>query len=115
MGYTRKQPCAVPHCSNLAEPNSSYCAEHKPVRNESRSKYKYMYDSRWEKARKQYLLAHLWCEECLKQGKYTRADTVHHKIEHKGDYGLFWDESNWEAICPSCHSRIHSVNMNRGK
>lgn len=116
MSYTRKRPCKVAGCTNLAEQGSLYCFEHRPEPNrDNRSKWKYMYDSKWEKARKRYLTSHCWCEECLKRGDYTLATTVHHKIEHKGDYKLFWDESNWEAICASCHSRIHSSNMNKGK
>ena len=116
MGYKRKQPCAVAGCKNQAETGSQYCAEHKrPTSTESRSKWTNMYDKRWAKARKRFLSEHWYCEECLKQGKYTPATTVHHKIEHKGDYKLFWDESNWEAICASCHSRIHSRNMNKYK
>ena len=115
MGYTRKQPCAKPHCPNFAEPNSSYCAEHKPQRPESRSKYKYMYNKKWQRASKNFLIKNWYCEECLKQGRYTPATEVHHRKDHKGDFDLFWDESNWEAICHSCHSRITMTNNNKEK
>lgn len=118
MGYVRKIPCAKVGCLNFAEKGSMYCSEHIPPKQYNRdnsSKYKYMYKGKWEKARKEFLVANMYCVECKKQGKLTLADTVHHVIEHKGDWKLFWDRSNWVAICSSCHSRIHSHNMQKGK
>ncbi|WP_407496877.1 HNH endonuclease [Pseudooceanicola sp. MF1-13] len=28
-----------------------------------------------------------------------------HITPHKGDRKLFWDRSNWQALCHACHSR----------
>ena len=111
MGYHKKVICSMPGCNAYAEPNSKYCAAHSVTRGTT-SQWKKMYGNRWEKRRKDYLAKHYYCEECLKLGIYTPADTIHHKIEHKGDEKLFWDESNWEAICRSCHSKIHMTNLN---
>ena len=45
------------------------------------------------------------CIPCEQSGRdCVPATIVHHKIEHKGDPVLFWDESNLESVCPSCHS-----------
>ena len=34
-----------------------------------------------------------------------KATDVDHIIAHRGDPKLFWDQSNWRALCHSCHSR----------
>lgn len=31
------------------------------------------------------------------------ATVVDHIIPHRGDQKLFWDRSNWQALCKSCH------------
>ena len=45
------------------------------------------------------------CEICAMCGKPLRgADAVvDHVIPHRGDWRLFWDESNWQALCKHCH------------
>lgn len=60
---------------------------------------------RWNKARRVFLAAHPLCEECLKEGRYTKATVVDHIIPHRGDPKLFWDESNWQALCKKCHDK----------
>jgi 5-methylcytosine-specific restriction protein A len=42
--------------------------------------------------------------ECLKKGLYVRATDVDHIKPHRGDKKLFWDTSNWQALCHSHHS-----------
>ena len=44
-------------------------------------------------------------EECKKQGRYVKATVVDHVIPHRGDQKLFWDRSNWRALCKQCHDR----------
>jgi 5-methylcytosine-specific restriction protein A len=63
------------------------------------------YGSRWQRARLSFLAEHPLCVDCKAAGKVTAADTVDHRVPHKGDTTLFWDVSNWEACCASCHSR----------
>lgn len=38
------------------------------------------------------------------RGEVVAAVIVDHIIPHKGDMELFWDESNWQGLCVSCHS-----------
>lgn len=45
------------------------------------------------------------CDECVKAGKLTTSNVVHHVIPHHGNYELFWDESNWQAMNKRCHDR----------
>lgn len=57
------------------------------------------YNREWEKARAEYLRRHVLCVRCG-----MLADVVDHIRPHKGDHALFWDRTNWQALCTSCHS-----------
>lgn len=59
----------------------------------------------WHKARNAYLAEHPLCVMCLamKPSRVTAANVVNHKIPHRGDQELFWDESNWESLCKRHH------------
>lgn len=63
------------------------------------------YDHRWRKATKAYLNAHPLCVRCSAQNRVAGSEVVDHIIPHKGDRGLFWDISNWQALCKRCHDR----------
>ncbi|WIJ24233.1 HNH endonuclease [Devosia sp. RR2S18] len=58
------------------------------------------YNHKWRKARAAYLLAHPHCVRCG-----NPAAVVDHVTPHKGDDRLFWDRTNWQALCTSCHSK----------
>ena len=41
---------------------------------------------------------------CIENGAgQAHACHLDHIIPHRGDMKLFWDESNWQALCESCH------------
>jgi 5-methylcytosine-specific restriction endonuclease McrA len=40
---------------------------------------------------------------CQANGKVTAASVVDHIIPHRGDDALFWDLSNWQALCKPHH------------
>ena len=40
----------------------------------------------------------------MKEGRYVLATDVDHIVPHRGDPVLFWDQSNWQALCHSHHS-----------
>ncbi len=61
------------------------------------------YGSRWRAARAAYLVKHPVCVLCLATGRVTMATVVDHVQPHKGDRELFWEESNWQALCKRCH------------
>jgi 5-methylcytosine-specific restriction enzyme A len=42
------------------------------------------------------------------------ATIVDHKIPHKGDYDLFWNQDNWQSLCASCHSGVKRMQENHG-
>lgn len=84
------------------------------------------YGYRWQKARASYLLKHPLCcyccraagieaiaymdilAECTAKGITVPAEAkvVDHKIPHRGDMTLFWDSSNWQGLCTTCHSSV---------
>lgn len=106
MPKAPKRPCRYPGCPNLCD-KGVYCSQHIQFSSdrmrggaESRG-----YDARWRKARTAFLQRNPLCNECMKRGKITPATVVDHIIPHRGDRKLFWDESNWQPLCKSCHDR----------
>lgn len=99
-----KKPCSEPGCPSLT--SSKYCELHAKSNSDSRpSAAKRGYNSQWRKARNIYLKEHPLCAYCMKEGKFTKATVVDHIIPHRGDDKLFWDESNWQPLCKSCHDK----------
>lgn len=64
------------------------------------------YGYRWQKARERHLRAHPLCARCEAENppRITAATIVDHRIPHRGDMVLFWDETNWDSLCASHHS-----------
>ena len=104
MPFKPNVPCKHPGCAALVPSGTKYCEAHKAMHPEEvRSAAARGYDSAWRKARKEFLQAHPLCEECLKQGRFVKATVVDHVKAHRGDESLFWDRSNWRALCKPCH------------
>lgn len=57
------------------------------------------YDREWQRERDLFLQANPTCKRCG-----APADTVDHVIPHKGDRWKFWNRSNWQALCATCHN-----------
>lgn len=101
------KPCSKYGCPNLTR--ERYCKEHQQ---ESKGYDRYRgtstqrgYDHKWRAARNRYLAQHPLCKECFGAGRLNAATAVDHIVPHKGDKKLFWDKSNWQPLCASCHSR----------
>lgn len=62
------------------------------------------YGYRWQKARERFLAAHPLCVYCEREGRVTAASVVDHVTPHRGDDEMFWDQTNWQALCAPCHS-----------
>lgn len=71
------------------------------------------YNKRWERARGTFLRKHPLCAMHLKLGRYVAATVVDHIIPHRGDQTLFWDSSNWQALCETCHN-AHKQRQEKG-
>lgn len=67
--------------------------------------------TRWRKLRLSFLKEHPLCAECLKEGKVTPAEHVHHLKSpfSKGqvNQALMYDETNLESICAYHHGLEH--------
>jgi len=57
------------------------------------------YTGAWDKARAAYLAEHPYCVRCG-----ALATVVDHRARHRGDKALFWDKSNWQALCATDHN-----------
>lgn len=109
MPIKPKSICKHPLCPHLATPGQNgLCSIHfKSYQCQSDAHrgtaHDRGYTNRWHRARTSYLTSHPLCAECLKTGRPVPATVVDHIIPHKGNQALFWDESNWQALCKSCH------------
>jgi len=98
--------CRIPNCSELIPRGESYCKVHAKTISKDRdlrrgSSTSRGYNYRWTKARHMFLNRHPLCELCERP---VPATVVDHIIPHKGDQNLFWDETNWQALCETCHN-----------
>jgi 5-methylcytosine-specific restriction enzyme A len=96
------KPCNKHGCSNLTR--ERYCDDHKQLTNQYDSNRgtatQRGYDAKWRKARAYYLSHNPICVRCG-----DIATVVDHVTPHKGDKRLFWDRSNWQPLCKTCHDR----------
>jgi 5-methylcytosine-specific restriction enzyme A len=110
MGVTVRKICAQPGCH--ATSTERYCPAHarqaKPyarVDDRARgSSHARGYDATWRKARAHYLAEHPLCVRCAERQRTTAASVVDHVVPHRGDMALFWNQSNWAALCTRCHN-----------
>jgi 5-methylcytosine-specific restriction protein A len=71
------------------------------------------YGSAWRKARDTFLADFPFCAICHREGRVTMATEVDHVVPAKGDPELFWDESNWQSLCKTCHSTKTAIEDGR--
>lgn len=64
------------------------------------------YGYKWQQARERYLLDHPLCVYCERSGRTVAASVVDHITPHRGDKQLFWQQSNWQALCRPCHDSV---------
>ena len=74
----------------------------------------------WQACRASYLAkAHYLCEDCLRQGRFTPAEIVHHIIpltpENITDPGVSLNHENLRAVCRECHAQEHGARPRRYK
>lgn len=110
MPWKPRHPCRFPGCGELTDAGKTYCEAHSTqlrkehdVRRGSANARGYTY--RWSKFRRMFLNRNPLCTHCLSDGKYVAADVVDHIIPHKGDMSHFYDVSNLQSLCKSCHDR----------
>lgn len=113
MPLRPKKPCNAQGCNVLTR-NPRYCDAHVDIGKSAEAKRREReretsaqrgYSYKWQQARKAYLAKHPLCVECERQGLVVAANHVDHIRPHKGDWTIFWDSTNWQALCHPCHSR----------
>ena len=108
------RPCPQAGCSALVR-GRGRCEAHKHVEVEAQvqrwreadaarpSSHARGYDTRWVRASKGFLAKHPLCVECTRLGRVGAATLVDHIVPHRSDKTLFWDRSNWQAMCKPHH------------
>lgn len=64
------------------------------------------YGHKWRVARVRHLKLSPLCVYCLANELVVAATVVDHVRPHRGDQALFWDRSNWQSLCATCHSSV---------
>lgn len=64
-------------------------------------------DRRWQRASRQFLKAHPLCVDPFETHgeRSTLSECTDHVVPHRGNYDLFWNPANWQALCRACNSR----------
>ena len=104
-----KVPCRYPGCPKLSD--KPYCELHRTIENRRYNEFERApdvnkkYGRAWKRIRDRYAAAHPLCEMCLKEGRYTPVEEVHHilPISQGGDHR----QSNLMSLCQSCHTKLH--------
>lgn len=100
------KPCKQNGCPNLVPYGHKYCDNHKAnYQLDTKSTKAKGYNAQWNKERLRYLKVHPLCVQCKVKGRLTKATVVDHITPHRGDQDLFWNRTNWQALCKSCHDR----------
>lgn len=108
MPQASRRPCCKPGCAGFAV-SHGYCDRHQAARRQGDqhrgSANDRGYGHKWRVARLEFLAANPLCCHCREVNRISAATVVDHKTPHKGDMRLFWDRSNWQALCETCHNR----------
>lgn len=67
------------------------------------------YGSRWQRERRSYLRQYPLCKFCEEAGRFVPSECVDHVVPHRGDWTLFWDVTNWQALCKPCHDKLKAT------
>lgn len=125
--------CRKAGCNALTKDPSGFCPEHK-IQAQTKAKQREKaikaeydkrrgssaergYGSRWQKVSKLFLSKpeNALCAHCRERGELNPSQVVDHIKPHRGDFDLFWDESNWQGLCKRCHDRKTVKERNQSK
>jgi len=115
MPHKPKKPCSYPGCPALTD--GRFCVVHAKQDAREYEKYRRDPDTRkrygreWKRIRNRYIAAHPLCEQCLRNGRLTPSEEVHHVKPLS--VGGTHDEENLMALCSSCHSGITLAENNK--
>lgn len=69
----------------------------------------------WKSIRLAKLRRDPLCHFCQQQGRIEPATVVDHIKPHKGDFHLFFAESNLQSLCKTCHDGAKQRMEKQGK
>ena len=100
-----RKPCVHPGCMALVKGGGSRCSKHaqqdqREYDQQRGSAAKRGYGRRWQRYRASFLAEHPICSRCG-----DVAEAVDHIQPVTGpDDPLFWEPTNHQGLCQSCHS-----------
>ena len=103
------RPCSHPGCPNLCE--GQFCEQHRVDERRRYDKYERSsdvnrkYGRAWKRIRDRYAAEHPLCEMCLKEGRLTPVQEVHHILPVSKGGTLA--RGNLLGPCRSCHTKRH--------
>lgn len=103
MPASAPRPCTYPGCGVLVS-QGARCPKHHHDKQRASANDR-GYGSKWRKARERFLYDNPLCRHHEQQGQLVPATVVDHIIPHRGDLGLMWSQSNWQALCKPCHDK----------
>lgn len=81
----------------------------------ARSDWHYLYDTkRWKALRLYHLGTEPLCRLCKQAERLVPAVVVDHIEPHKGDVNLFFDDTNLQSLCKTCHDVSKQRQEHRG-
>ncbi len=87
------------------------CGRGKRTRKPSRFRDPKLYGRRWHEASLRYRAENPLCVMCRDEGRTVAAECVDHVTPHRGNVELFWDQSNWMALCFRHHNAKSAKEM----
>lgn len=114
-----RKVCTAAGCDDLAIEGQAHCEDHaarasartaarraQAQQSDHAQAHRQLYKLKgWIAGRLRYLRRNPLCVDCAELGAVEPATEVDHIEPHKGDRAKFFDRSNWQALCKSCHSR----------
>ncbi len=104
-----QRQCSYAGCRVLVPTGSGRCITHRAAKMQVTDRIRGSaasrgYGHKWRAARLGYLRTYPMCAMCAADGAATVATVVDHVVPHRGDFDLFWQRDNWQALCTTCHS-----------
>lgn len=104
MPHAAYQECRYPRCRNYAA-TRGYCITHAELAREQIRAHHHPSlapnNRRFQWMRAAFLQRHPMCNLC----HTAAASVLDHITPHRGIARLFWDQSNWQSLCATCHGR----------
>jgi 5-methylcytosine-specific restriction enzyme A len=78
-------------------------------RNRPEATNKLYQSHRWKRQSLLFKRIHKWCAMCAEHGVMVVGEVTDHKVAHRGNEALFWDQNNWQVLCKPCHDGIKQM------